>query len=216
MRPFTHVLLAAVFAAFTGIAAFAQITIGPEDPDTPEGGGDDLPVPCITCCNFYPVDPTCQLYCGCETPSLCPSFLGLQSPSVQADNIADIYRSIEETRTRMADTQRGQSLLSTWETHAERVSQLFRERPALAGRVGKALVSFWPTDIWSGGSAVVEREALQELRTIVQQIARADAQSDSSGLARTIRRQVLPRLDDSLIGRSHADAFQCFISDTGC
>ena len=216
MRVLYQFLCSVVFLVFLGVASQAQIILDPEDPDTPGGGEENMPPQCTNCCSFYPVDPVCQFYCGCSTPSICPSFMGLQSPAVGADNIAEIYGSIADTREKMTDSERGKTLLSAWETHAKRVVEIYKARPALAERVGKALVTYWPTDIWSGGGKTVEPEALQELRGIVQQIARADAKSDGGDLAGVIRKQVLPRLDENLIGRSHADAFQCFISDKGC
>jgi len=196
-------------------ASFAQIIV-----DTPGTGGTDddfdQAPPCTNCCSFFPVDPVCTTYCGCGTPNICPSFIGLQSSAVQAKNIPEIYRSLAATRDKMDGTKRGGALLSAWETHAEHMVGIFEKEPALAQRVGKALVAYWPTDIWTGSTARVEPDSLKELRTLVRQVAAADAQSESSGLARIIRRQVLPRLDDSLIGRPVGEAFLCFISENGC
>jgi hypothetical protein len=200
----------------------------------PEGGGDDgggTHGVCEECCSKDLITEDCHRICGCGGGGVCDvayAYSWMRSANVQWPVIGGVVQwpviggvvaSIETTRERLSSTPRGRMLLSSWVTHARQVQTIFAQDPALATRIGVALFRYWPHDMWTDSGAQahsVSREAMVEFRTILTKIAEADEATGGSGLAATIRSEVLPELSPELIGKPHRQAFLCFIGGQSC
>lgn len=192
----------------------------------PEGGGNDGgDTPgrvCDDCCSMDLITEDCHRICGCGGGGVCDegyAYSWMRSAKVQWPVIGGVVASIETTRERLSSTPRGQMLLSRWVSHARQVQTIFAQDPALAARIGVALFRYWPHDMWTDSGAQahrVSREAMVEFRTILTKIAEADEATGGSGLAATIRSDVLSELTPELIGKPHRQAFLCFIGGQDC
>jgi hypothetical protein len=222
-----HVLL----LLFIGLAFLATPTQAQVNDDLivitegPEGGGNDdggTHGVCEQCCSKDFITEDCHRICGCGGGGVCDegyAYSWMSSAKVQWPVIGGVVASIETARERLSSTPRGQMLLSTWVTHARQVQTIFAQDPALATRTGVALFNHWPYDMWTDKGAQahsVSREAMVEFRAILTKIAEADEATGGSGLAATIRSEVLPELAPELIGKPHREAFVCFIGGQSC
>jgi len=193
---------------------------GPEGGPT-DTGGTHGPV-CDECCSKDLITEDCHRICGCGGGGVCDegyAYSWMRSANVQWPVIGRVVASIETARERLSSTPRGQMLLSTWVNHARQVQTILAQDPALATRTGVALFRYWPYDMWTDSGAQahsVSLEAMVEFRTILTKIAEADEATGGSGLAATIRSEVLPELSPELIGKPHREAFLCFIGGQSC
>ena len=191
----------------------------------PEGGGNDdggTRGVCEECCSKDLITADCHRICGCGGGGVCDegyAFSWMRSANVQWPVVGAVVASIETTRERLSSTSRGRMLLSRWVSHARQIQTIFAQDPALAARTGIALFRYWPHDMWTDSGAQahsVSREAMVEFRDILTKIAEADEATGGSGLAATIRSEVLPEMSPELIGKPHREAFLCFIGGQSC
>lgn len=144
----------------------------------------------------------------------------MRAAGVPAAEITALQRSFATLGVQLLTSKSGRQTARLWLTHDDRVHQILKADPALGQRVGKAVSTLWPrdADFTATGAAASEprlpREALVELRGILQEIARADAGPGSTGLAHVIDDNVLPRLRDGLAGRPYREALGCYLD--GC
>ena len=199
-----------------------DIIIIDEGPEGGDNGGGPHGTVCEECCSKDLITEDCHRICGCGSGGVCDeayAFTWMKSANVQWPVMGAVVASIETTRERFSSTPRGQMLLARWVTHARQVQTIFAQDPALATRIGLALFRYWPHDMWTDSGAQahsVSREALVEFRTILTKIAEADEATGGSGLAASIRTEVLPELTPELIGKPHRQAFMCFIGGQSC
>lgn len=202
--------------------AAAQIIL---DDETSEGGNDDggageFPG-CSACCATNPAW-YCegQYGCQCGDFGFCGAAASMQAAGMSAADIRATQRSFATLGAALLTSRSGRQTARLWLTHDDRVHQILKADPALGQRVGRAISTFWPRDAdftATGGAASADRlprEALVELRGILQAVAKADAGPGTTGLAHVIEDTVLPRLRDGLAGRPYREALGCFLD--GC
>jgi len=193
-----------------------------EGPDGPTDDGGNLGRVCDECCSKDLITEDCHRICGCGGGGTCDegyAFSWMRSANIQWPVVGPVVASIETTRERLSSTPRGRMLLSRWVSHARQVQTIFAQDPALATRTGVALFHYWPHDMWTDSGAQahnLSREAMVEFRTILTKIAEADEATGDSGLAASIRSEVLPELTPELIGKPYRQAFLCFIGGEDC
>ncbi len=132
---------------------------------------------------------------------------------------AYVLNSFAKTGDNLISTKRGKALYSVLQRGGVRVTEIFKKHPKLSARTGAALAKYWPHDMWTNTGAKAHKvtpEALQELRKILTQIAKADKAMGASKVSQAITKEVLPHLGEDLIGRPYHKAFGCFVSGQSC
>ena len=221
--------LAIVFLSFALAAppAQAQINFDIPETETPGGGGGDATPGeefyCANCCSNAISDPSCCRDCNCQCMGL-PSCVSYGYSAMSSAGIPETVNiavrvSMGMAFERMSSTARGKMLASVLEANAKRVGEIHANNPELAKRIAMSLVKYWPYDMWSNTGEKAHKvspEAMQELRSLLSEVAKADREMGGSAVADTIRKDVLPHLTKELIGKPYHQAFACFIGSERC
>lgn len=219
-------LLSSLLLTLTFLAspAVAQINLDIPETETPDGDGSNpgggLEGYCVGCCAGGVSDPGCCDACGCQCGLLgCNTYSYMGTAQIPLHVNIAVRKSVNEGIDRLERTERGKRLASVLINRIDRLTAIYEKAPELQGRTARAMVKFWPWDMWTkGGDAghKVTPEAMQELRGILTTVSRIDADMGGSEIGATIDKEVLPQLTRALVGRPYDEAFACFIGAAKC